>query len=486
MRILVAVFFLLMSSSLFSQPNSVRLFGMGNVSIAVPDIEGEVFVNPAKAARLTGVFLRFRPTYLRDSRSGDGSSSYLSGGSSYSSNYSSDNTQTDALAPVDAVISLGPLFIGGSASYQINSWNSSNESGDQNPGYSQSNRSKYETNRPSTSLSLLGAFDFGGISIGGAATLSNMGQESKSSYINSSSPGSSTSSEYEYKLDFSGTTLRAGFIAGSTETFEISMYGNLDLSKSEDKPTRSVSNGVPQPLNEAYINRNESSTSSLVAELRSRVGERLMFGGRLKRSSLSGDYFSKSRWYEQSIPLGVYEERKTGVDEMTVYEIGAGCSWQAPSGGTFSIEFVLSPTSSTSKSLFPTSGTYPDGRTYRKGDVSFERDDKSTAKTLRAGGELNVTEVLTLRAGSEVVWSSHEISSKQQYDQRTEKTNGSTSATFYASGGLSYVLSPFRFDYAIALVPNYNFPTLLFGPSFGYSIEQDVFVRHHLTLALQL
>ncbi|MBF8248730.1 MAG: hypothetical protein HW374_1530 [Bacteroidetes bacterium] len=489
MRILAAVLFLLMSSSLFSQPNSVRLFGMGNVSIAVPDPEGEAFVNPAKVVRLTGVFLRLRPTYLRDSRPSDGSSSYISGGSSYSSNYSSDNTQTDALAPVDGVISLNPLYVGGSASYQITSWNTSNESGDRNPSYTQSNRSKNETNGPSTSLSLLGAFDLGGVSVGASASMSNTSQENKfSSVYASSPPGTTNSNESESKFESNGTSLVAGFFAGSLDTYEISVYGNLGFSKSENEPTRIVSNGVPQPLNEPYVNRNEASNNSVFAEIRKRIDERFLLGGRISRSSSSSDDFNKSRWYSSSNPQGIYDERKTGTSEETSYEFGAGCSWTVQSGGVFSVEFLLSPNTYTRKKFSPTEGTY-DGRVYRRGDVAYEAEDKRLAKTLRLGGEIPVADGLSLRVGAEVIWSSLENTSRQFYDQRTEKNTGIVDAAFYGGGGFSYALSPFRVDYTLSAIPKIMYSSYpYYGPYYGpYSPSQiDVLMRHHLTVALQL
>ncbi len=486
MRILAAVLFFLMSSSLFSQPNSVRLFGMGNVSIAVPDIEGEAFVNPAKAVRLTGVFLRLRPTYLRDSRSSDGSSSYLSGGSSYSSNYSSDNTQTDALAPVDGVISLNPLYVGGSASYRLSSLNSSSESRQTYPTSSQSNSSKSEASGPGTRMAVLGAFDFGGVSIGGSASMSNESQEYKFSNVYAySPPGTTNSNEDESKFESSGTSLGAGFLAGSLDTYEISVYGNLGFSKSENKPTRSVSNGVPQPLNEPYVNRYEASNNSVYAEIRKRIDERFLLGGRISRSSSSSDDFNKSRWYSSSSPQGIYDERKTGTSEETSYEFGAGCSWTVQSGGVFSVEFILSPNTSTRKGLFPTEGTAFDGRVYRRGDVAYEAEDKRLAKTLRLGGEIPVADGLYLRVGAEVIWSSLENTSRQFYDQRTDKNTGVDDGAFYGGGGFSYALSPFRVDYTLSAIPRIMYSSYsYYGP---YSTSQiDVLMRHHLTIALQL
>jgi hypothetical protein len=230
MRILIAVLSLLISPTLFAQPNSVRLFGMGNVSLAVPDIEGEAFINPGKITRLPGLFVRVHPAYFKHGRSTDNSSSYISRGSIDSYKSKMETHQSDFTAPVDIAISLGPISIGGSAHYQLSSGADEYESSSSSSSTTGNYSWKRETSGPTMSISLLGALDLEIFSIGASVGISDFGQDSKSSYFNSSSPGSSNSSQEEYRLDGRTTSLKMGLPQAQKKTLRFPFMENLTSS----------------------------------------------------------------------------------------------------------------------------------------------------------------------------------------------------------------------------------------------------------------
>ncbi|MGB2867700.1 MAG: hypothetical protein WBD36_04570 [Bacteroidota bacterium] len=488
LTVVVTVF----SSVLSSQPNSTRLSAMGNVSIAVPDPESEAFLNPARATRLRGVTLRLTPAYARNSFVEDRSTKSSSGGSFNGAKSNLEQIQTGIMGTADAVVSLAPLFWGVQAGYGSNSVKNSSDYSSQNSGSSTSNVYSYEESGPSSIVSLLAALDIQGVSVG----VSALQDHSKVTLTNSSAYSSSPyGSPYSYldeaEEEGTNTDLRVGLVGGSTDTYELAAYGILGSTKVEQHPTRSLYNGVPQPISDPSVARYETSRNSLLAEARLPANETLLLGARIQRNSSSTETFQKMRWYDSSNPQGVYTERKTGTTDLTAFEFGVGCSWHVSTTGLFAAELVLSPSTLTSKSYYTESGTTPDGRPYRVGGLNSQEEDKILSRIIRVGGELRVTDEFTVRAGVEVLWATQDDEWNQNLELRTEKLSGDYTNSLSGGGGLSYNAGTIRIDYAITFIPTYR---LLFipyydpsGPTINYTtFQQDVNFYHAVTVALQL
>ena len=486
--ILLTVFIILCSSVLSSQPNSTRLSAMGNVSIAVPDPESEAFMNPARATRLHGVTLHFTPAYARNSFTHDQSSTSPPGGSLSAGKNSTEEIQSGISGITDAVISLAPGCIGAQAGYQSNSVKNSSNSSSQSSGSSNSNDYRYEETGHPWTISLLTALDFQGVSVGVSALRDNSKVTMTNSSAYSSSPYGSSYSYVDEAEEESGTTvLRAGLVGGSTEAYELAAYGTLTSTKVEQRPTRSLYNGTPQPISDPSISRYEASQNSVLGEARLAVGESILLGGRIQRSGSSTENFQKMRWTDVSNPTGVYTERKTGLTEITAFEFGIGCSWHVATSGLFAVELLLSPSTLTSTSYYTENGTTSDGRPYRIGGISSEQEDKIVSKIIRAGGELRMTDELTVRAGFEVLWANHDYESKYNLDLRNEKSSGDYASSLSGGGGLSYNMGLIRFDYAFTFVPSLRvLQGSYYDPYYSLTIQQDVNFYHALTMAVQL
>ena len=490
--ILLTVAVTFFSSILLSQPNSTRLSAMGNVSIAVPDPESEAFQNPARAARLRGMTLRLTPAYARNSFVQDRSTKSSSAGSYLSTVSHSEQIQSGIAGTTDVIIPLASFILGAQAGYQSNSVKNASNYSNQSSGSGTTNVYSYEESGPSTTISLLGAIDIQGTSVGASVLRDN----SKVTLTNASSYSySPDGSSYSYLDDAeeegSNTVFRAGLVGGSTDTYEFAAHGTLVSTKVEQRPVRSLYNGVPQTIIDPMVSRYETNRNVLVAEVRVPADERILFGARVQRTSSTTENFQKMRWYDSSIPEGIYAERKMGTTDLTAFEIGLGCSWHVASSGLFAAELALAPSTLTAKSYYTESGTTPDGRPYRAGAVNSEEENKILTRMIRVGGELRVTDDVTLRAGLMVTWDTHDDEWKQNLDLRTETSNGNYSGSLSGGGGLSYNSDIVRMDYAVTCIPTNR---LLFVPYYDPSypfrdfatLQQDVSFYHAVTITLPL
>ncbi|MBI4429383.1 MAG: hypothetical protein HY562_09725 [Ignavibacteriales bacterium] len=484
MRPFIAFLFLtLLSQFAFSQ--SARLAAMGNVSMAVPDFESEAFLNPAKAARISGLMLRANPGYLRNSHKED----YSTSGQSVEKS-TQEATITQAGFPVEGILSLDPLFVGGSVSYAPNSSSDSYNYDRTYSGSRETGSSSSEFSTATTGFSALGALSLSGFAVGAAIATSKATGEDHSAYRNSSQYGSN-SSEYDYESDNTSFTMRAGALLGSTEGFELSLFAVRRQDKYESQPTRLVFNGTRQQLQEPPINTSEGSNLQLVAEARNRISETVLLGGRARLDGFSSDSFRKDRYYDFTSPQSTYERRKTGSDENTLYEGGFGISWNPSDKTLFSAEAGVIVSHYQQKNFYTTSGTNSSGIPYRAGDISDEYELKSTMQVARIGAEISVTSDFIVRAGVEGSWGSGERTVKSNYYQSRQVWTGLTASTLYASGGFSYHFPLFRVDYSFSFVPSisyFSYPYSFYpGTIIYFPISaQDLLIQHRMTGVIQL
>jgi hypothetical protein len=483
---IVVILTSIISVAAVGQGQSARLSGMGNLSIAVPDAESEALFNPAKATRLKGLLLRGNPFLSNYSSKREGSSTSSSGSSSYSTSSSNEIDNGVTLLPVDVLLSLGPLVLGGSAALSSNSYKNIGSYDQSYPSYRQTNQSEYETNVSGKTFTARGAFDLGILSVGGAASLINQSGESKGSSSSSYSGGTAGSSQSEYKNEGSGKNFQAGVLIGSPEQFEISVVAFLQNMDGEGKPTKIVYNGIPLPLDKPHVSFNKGSFSGLTSDIRHQLTESVLMGGRFSLLSSTSEMSEKSQWYDQGSSQPIYEERKTGNSEVSSYQFAAALTWQVTGTALLGLEFSLAPTTSTNKSFYTTSGTTSNNRRYNSGDVRYESTYEGAMKSLRLGGEIAVSENFTLRSGAQVQWITAESSSKDDDYVESRESKGQTSSTFYVSGGFSYNLGFIRIDYAIGIVPTFGYSGY-YGPGPSYSpIQQDVMFQHYLTASILL
>ena len=469
--------FLLLSTSLFSQPNSARLYAMGNVSIAVPDAFGEAFINPARATRLDGIAIRLSPSLTRNSNLYEHTSSDNSGGSSQ---YKSEYSTSSLSLPADALMAIGPIHVGASFSRNSNSYTDSYYSKSTYSSSWNSDENKYEGSTPLTTYSALAALDLYVVQIGISGALFNSSGTSSSSSGSNSSSGSPYSNLSEQSNEYSGKSLRIGGSIGSSETFESGAAVFVGSTSNEQKPTRMVWNGVTQPLVDPNQYRSTESPKSFVVQSRLALTEHFVLGARVSGTSDKGEVFQKQRYYDPTNPNGMYEERKTGETEFSSTEIGAGVTWKTDRS-LASVEFVLLPSTRTLKSILTTDYITYD-QTYRRGSVSSESESKSTPKILRLGAEVGILESFVLRAGVETMWGTLEYSSKDVIYQSTSKTTGAPNSSTLGSGGFTLQLSLFRVDYAIVMTPYGSFYS---GPYY-YGISSDVLFTHYLSAQIGL
>ena len=482
MRLLPTVLVsLCFSFALYAQQASTRLAGMGNVSIAVPDPESEAFSNPAKATRMKGILVRANPSYLRFSKSQDFSSS--SGTPSYvnSSKSSNDYTLSNALLPFDALLSLNPFYVGGSFSYLANSSESSYDYQYSYPGSISTSKSKVESSPSGTSYGLLVALDVGVIALGAGVSFSQGSSDDKNFYSDAYTNNPPTVNESASKSESDVKIYRVGLLYGSTDAVEVSFLGSMQPQTSEQKFTRLVYSGQPQPDLPTYLS--DGTDYNLLGEVRCRLTDQILAGVRFTFSSSKVDESRKSTWYDALTLQGVYQERKIAVVEVSAYQFGGGLSWQISSGGIIAAEFVLAPATNSTRDFYTVDGTKSDGSPYRRGEISLEEEYKILSQIVRLGSEFSVGPDITLRLGAEVNWLSSDRSSKYTYDFSRISSNGMTGISFTGVGGFSYNIASLRFDYTLMFLSQ-PIPVSYFSPYLYYA--QDLYLRHTLTAVLQL
>lgn len=487
MRTTIIITFLgLLWAESFAQTPSARLAGMGNLSIAVPDPLAEVFINPAKATRLKGMVVRGNPFYSTYSRK---TSSFYKQDSPPQTNGSENDLSTSQfLLPADFFLSLGTLAVAGSVAIGSDARNSRGN-------YENSSSESRYTSNGETEGALVqkrvtgrAAIDLGSITLGAAATLGSGTDNLKSAFSYSSSSfggSSSTSSSSEFKTEVSERNFQIGAVIGSADALEISIVGELQTGKSENRPTKIVNDGRPDPLTRPPIGYEETMSGNVIGDFRFWLSERLLLGGRARIVSETRNASRKAEYYDEGSASPTYEERKSGEQKTSASQFAVALTYQAAHAAVVGIELAIGPISTTQKNFYTTRGTASGNRRYSPGDVMSELTRNGTLKSLTLGGEIALDENLLVRTGGQTGWVFYESTYDEHYYQQNQESRGAPNSYFSFSGGLTYSVGALRFDYALGVIPNI-FYTGFFGPSPYSSFSFDVRFQHYLTVTVSL
>ena len=460
-----------------SQNSSTRLSGMGNISIAVVDSESEVFSNPAKASWLGTGLLRFSPFY--SGTSNDYSYNDNPGVAGYSPSTSSQSlSDRQYNLPVGVIIPVSNFRFGGAASLgrMTDHQESKTWTGGTSPS---SSNNTQDVKNPSKALSLMGSMDLGWGSIGVAGSWGSNSEEID--YLDNY-PLSTLSYSYEnvYTEDQTNHVYTFGLLFGPRETAQVSLMVGIEGNHLEMKPTRAVSNGIPQDLSLPDISLQSETGTRFEGEVRKSYEGNVLAALRVSYRTSSNDQSEKYQW-PTGPTLPVYMERPTGHTDEHAWRLGFGISKQVEGTGIFSAEYVYSPTGINDKSYYTMAGTTADGRTYVPGQESSTTDETVNIQEIRVGIELRLLPELIARGGAEVMWANDEYTSRSLSYSETTTMSGRTAAQFYGAGGLSYYVGPVRIDYSFGMVPyswyNYSSP---------YSTQAlDIALQHTATVSYQ-
>jgi hypothetical protein len=479
---------------------SARLRAMGHSNIANPDLQTEMFLNPAKMTQYTGIFLFANPIYSRNSISRENNSP-----SSMSTDHYNSETVTSNLGiTAGGCASLGLIAIGGYLDqnrtldeYEYK-WEERYTSS--YPSYIHTNLENYSNtfSSPLTTITLqaglsLGPMAFG---LGGSLLKGTETNKSKSSSSSIYTPpiysSSNSSSENEYENVNKGKSLIAGALLDLGQIIEASLSAKFSSMNSEEKPTLSINNSISQNIVEPTISYTNTTTKEYNANPRLSLSESFTLGASLSYFLSKTENSTKQSWGSYSTypyPPEIYEERLTGKTEGKNIIGGIGVKFRVSSSTLFTAEFLIGKTKETDKSIVGSDSYTSDGITYRKGDIDGESIEDNNLRILRMGGEYEIYSGIQSRFGAEYIWiiMSDEYWSGNPQQKDTDK--GITYGYLFPSAGISVDLSTITLDYTLSTLPSISIININNIPSssyYSYFIAPNFAFRHLITATIKI
>ena len=457
---------------------------MGNVTLAVPDLETDVLRNPAHLVEFSGLTVFAHPSFF--SNSADSRRTLSSTGTPSNSTLDRETSaETGIDAPIHLFLAAGPASVGGSFTYQRDVYKNASEYDYTTPGSRSYTKDESEFTTPAMIYSVRAAFDFDPVALGMeySANSSDGTLIARSRWEN---PDNVTTGEEEYADRFRGRNGTVGLTFGTPGVSQLSAAGSYGRGELESKQTRHTINGVPNDLSEPNITKNTSHRTEIIAEWRGSLGAGLAVGLRADRLTFVQDDLYKGHW-STTTGSSVYQERKQATHDETENELLAGLSASLGSRGLVAAEYGYRWLDFETTNYILSSGSGAAGQSV--GDIESETTKKGHRQVLRLGGEFAVAEWMTLRLGSEVSWSVYVLESKDRINSSVLEHTGNTDATYESSGGFSVTLPPFRIDYALSYSPVLRY-SWVYAPPYEYSfrvipytaVQWDAIFQHHLAL----
>jgi hypothetical protein len=485
----MAVLVLTAFNTLTAQTYSTRLSSMGGVSLAVPDPSSEAFINPAKMAKLSGLQLRLTPGYLKYSIKEEESYSYAVNDNNKNSE---EYKQNESGISGDFHLQLFPFHIGGLYN-TAKSYNKTTQTSGYNSPFIPEYSTEYST--PSNKIQLQAAFCVSDLSIGASGFLSNQKETYTRKYNN-------PNYIYEYETqtidDNKGGSIGAFYDFSNLN--EVSILFSRSSVKIEDKqPTREVQNGNSYPINFPYLENNSGNVTSIDLETRLHPLEKIILGIGFNTDFGTSDQTVTQTWTSYQNPAGIYEARKNEKSDLNSYRTGVGLTYITEVPIIFSLEFWRGSTELKTSTLFTNNsepGTTP---VYKRGNISSESTEKTIENSLRVGIEIGLAEILVMRAGSQIIWTSSETEYKSKINNYISKNSGTVDAHIIPSVGLGIKLSPLHIDYALTALKKdipYYYDYIYYLRSYSISpgtripyyipSMSDIAFNHQITLSVEL